>query len=71
MAQRLDALSPAPQTQVAQAAPSVQNESEPQMTRYEYAEAIYEALLNGTPVSEELINEFAPELEQIRQQRQH
>ena len=40
------------------------------MTRYEYAEMLCNALLKGGTVSEEHIREYAPELRQIRMNRQ-
>ncbi|MGN8836489.1 S-layer homology domain-containing protein, partial [Mitsuokella jalaludinii] len=35
------------------------------MTRYEYAEMLYKALINGQKVDQKVLNEYAPELQKI------
>jgi hypothetical protein len=40
------------------------------MTRYEYAEMLYEALQKGVHVDQATLNEYAPELSKVQQQHQ-
>ena len=41
------------------------------MTRYEYAQMLFNALKKGNPVKEEVIKEYAPELRQILKENQN